>query len=99
MTYKPLPLETLSREEWNKFYKTHLDKSQLTPEDIEEIRLQFGLIPEGSGNARLNCNEFHSHRYGCLEFNNPAAGIMERVLDEYYNLLARIEKIREVTGK
>jgi len=82
----------IDKDEFLELKKKYLNKSGLLDEQaIKEIRRLFG----GDTNGMVSCDDAHAHFYRCDVYDNPEAGIVERLLierDHYRDILKDINK-------
>ncbi|MBI1972738.1 hypothetical protein HYS50_01905 [Candidatus Woesearchaeota archaeon] len=96
-TRPELPIDKIDLAEFNRFKKECLDAKILNDETLKKIREDlFGLTDRLIARP---CDEYHAHHYGCVDFNHPAAAVIDRLVEEigmYKQILNEInEKIKE----
>ncbi|MFA5173759.1 MAG: hypothetical protein WC438_01100 [Candidatus Pacearchaeota archaeon] len=91
-----LPIERMSEREFDeRFKQKHLDSNFLDNETLDKIRDLFGLSGEEHPSFRVCCDDYHAHGYKCLLFYNPAAGVVERLINEIRIYQNNLEELRK----
>ena len=92
-----LPIENITREEFNDFRSKYLNGGKLSEEALKEIGKLFSSGDPSVG--RVHCDESHAHGYECVQYTNFTTGIVDRLINEIRDYQARFKEIKEVLDK
>ncbi len=88
--------------DFEKFKEKYLDNEDLSEDALTELKVLYKLFSDGSGSARLSCDDMHGHGYKCVMYDNPHSAVVDRLILElrgYQSILKNIHKKSDLSRR